>query len=46
MQNPIIRSSTSDPFLNDIENIQLETWTKDETYESLLINEKSEGKLS
>ena len=41
-----MRSLSSDPFLNDIENIHLATWTKDETYESLLINEKSEGKYS
>ena len=27
-------------------NIHLATWTKDETYESILINEKSEGKYS
>ena len=45
-QKPNIHSSSSDPFLNDIENIHLATWTKDETYESLLINKKSEGKYS
>ena len=32
--------------MNDIENIHLATWTRDETCESLLINEKSEGKYS
>ena len=44
MQKPNIRSSSSDPFFNNIENIHLATWTKDETYESLLINKKSEEK--
>ena len=32
--------------MNDIENINLATWTKYDTYESLLINKKSEGKYS
>ena len=41
-----MRSSSSDQFLNDNENIHLATWTKDEIYESLLINKKSEGKYS
>ena len=46
MQKPNFCSSSSDPFLNDMENIHLATRTKNETYESLLINEKSEGKYS
>ena len=30
--------------MNDIENIHLATWTKDETYEYVLINKNSEAK--
>ena len=32
--------------MTDIENIHLACWTKDETCESLLINERIEGKYS
>ena len=45
-KKPNIRSSNSDPFLNDIKNIHLATSKKYEFYESILINEKSEGKYS
>ena len=32
--------------MSDTENIHLACWTKDDTCESLLINERSEGKYS
>ena len=32
--------------MSDTESIHLACWTKDETYESLLINERSEDKYS
>ena len=32
--------------MSDTESIHISCWTKDETYESLLINEMSEGKYS
>ena len=44
MHKPNICSSSSDTFMNDTKSIHLSCWTKDETYESLLINERSEGK--
>ena len=46
MHKPNIRSSSSDPFMSDTESIHLGCWTKDKTCESLLINERSEGKYS
>ena len=39
-------SSSNDPFMSDTKSIHLACWTKYETYESLLINERSEGKYS
>ena len=46
MHKPNICISSSDPFMSDTESINLACWKKDETYESLLINERSEGKYS
>ena len=46
MHKTNICSSSRYPFMSDIESIHLACWTKDETYESLLINERSEGKYS
>ena len=43
MHKPNICSSSSDQFMSDTEIIHLACWTKDETYEYLLINERSEG---
>ena len=46
MHKPNICSLSSDPFMSDTESMHLACWTKDETYESVLINEMSEGKYS
>ena len=46
MHTPNIHSSSSDPFMSDTKSIHLACWTKYETCESLLINERSERKYS
>ena len=46
MHKPNICISSSYPFKSDTERKHLACWTKYETYESLLINERSEGKYS
>ena len=43
---PNIRSSNSDQFMSDTENIHLACLTKYETYDSLLIIENSDNKYS
>ena len=39
-------SSSNDPFMSDTKSIHIACWKKYETYESLLINERSEVKYS
>ena len=40
MLNSPVRSSGSDPFLSDAESIHVATWTEEDAYEPLLINQK------
>ena len=47
MYNPTIRiSSSEDAFMSDVENIHVASWTKDKTYDSFVMNVKSEAKHS
>ena len=39
-KKPNIRSYNRDPFVSDIENIHLACWTKDQSYDSILMNRK------
>ena len=43
MHKPNTCGLRNDPFMSDTKSIHLACWTKDETYEYLLINERSEG---
>ena len=43
-KKPNIRSFNRDPFVSDIENIHLACQTRDESYDSILINRKDRGK--
>ena len=44
MHKPNICSSINDPFMSDIESIHIACLAKNNMYDPLLINEKSEGK--
>ena len=46
MHKPNICISRIDPFISNTERIHVSCWTRDEIYESILINERSEGKYS
>ena len=42
MYNPTICiSSSEDAFMSDVENIHVASWTKNNTYDSLVMNAKS-----
>ena len=44
MHEPNICNSNNDPFMSDIESIHIACLAKNNMYDPLLINEKSEGK--